>query len=277
MSFERFMAGAAVAVATLCFGAAVAVAADRETSREFLETTGFDVAITSMQQTAMNGPGIAGADPDAFGSEWVRLAEEVFDPDAMIEQTLDMMEAIMPQDLVDHGIAFYESPLGTRLVAAENAAQNMDHERQLAEGEMIVTRLVEENPARIKEFRLMTEAIGGAESSVKAVIEIQVRYLMSAMAAGASDIRFSEDELREMLSAQAPRIRETVETSSVLGSAYVYQDFSDAEVVAYREALQEPNMQQVYEILNGIQFEVMGDRYETLASRLAELAPQTDI
>lgn len=276
MTFQRLMTGAAVAVAAICFGAAL-VAADRETSREFLEVTGFDVAITSMQEGAMNGPGIAGADPDAFGSEWVRLSKQVFEPDAMIEDTLDMMEAIMPQDLVDHGMAFYGSDLGQRLVEAENAAHVVSDDRQMAEGEMIVTELADENPARIEEYRKMTTAIGGVEQSTRAIIEIQVRYTMAAMAAGATDFQYSEDELREILSQQSGQLENAIATSGVFGSAYVYQDFTDEEVVAYREALEDPQMRQVYEILNGIQYEIMGDRYEKLAARLAELTPQTDI
>lgn len=277
MSFERLMTGAAVAVAALCFGAAVAVAADRESAREFLEVTGFDQAIISLQQSAMQGPAIAGSDPDAFGTQWVRLAEEVFEPEAMIEDTLDMMEAIMPQELVDHGTAFYASELGQRLVAVENAAQFEDDAEQLAQGELIVTRLAEENPARINEFRLMGEALGGTEASVRAIIEIQVRYILGAAAAGASDITFSEAELREMLERQRPAMHEAIESGAILASAYVYRDFPDEDVVAYREALEVPEMRQVYEILNGIQFEVMGDRYARLAARLVDLAPQTDI
>lgn len=276
MTFQRLMTGGAVAVAALCFGAAL-VAADRDTSREFLEVTGFDVAITSMQESAMNGPGIAGADPDQFGYQWERLAEEVFDPEAMIDQTLDMMEAIMPQELVDHGIAFYGSPLGQRLVAAENAAQGVAGDEQLAEGELIVTELVDENPARLNEYRLMNEAIGGPEQSARAIIEVQVRYLMASANAGASDIRFSETELREILNRQSDRLEQSIETSSVLAAAYVYRDFEDSEIVAYREALEAPEMQQVYEILNGIQNEIMGERYAELATRLADVAPQTDI
>lgn len=276
MTFQRVMTGAAVAVAAICFGAAL-VAADRETSRDFLEVTGFDVAITSMQEGAMNGPGIAGADPDAFGSEWVRLSEQVFDPDAMIEDTLDMMEAIMPQELVDHGMDFYGSELGQRLVEAENAGHGVSNERQMAEGEMIVTRLADENPDRIEEYRKMSAAIGGVEQSTRAIIEIQVRYMMAAMAAGASDIQYSEAELREILSQQSDQLANAISTSGIFGSAYVYQSFSDEEVEAYRKALEDPQMQQVYEILNGIQYEIMGDRYETLAARLADLSPQTDI
>ncbi|WP_298491759.1 hypothetical protein [uncultured Maritimibacter sp.] len=276
MTFNRLMTGAAMAVAAICFGAALA-AADRDSSREFLEVTGFDVAITALQQGAMNGPGIAGSDPDAFGSEWVRLAREVFEPEAMIDETLDMMEAIMPQDLVDHGIAFYGRPLGQKLVAAENAAQTADPDVQYAEGELIVTRLADENPARLNEYRLMADAIGGVDSSVRAVIELQVRYLTSAMAAGASDIQYSADELRAILEQQEPQLRDAIQSSGVLASAYVYREFTDEEVVAYREALEEPEMMQVYEILNGIQYEIMGDRYGKLAARLSDLAPQQDI
>lgn len=277
MTFERLMTGAAVAVAAVCFGAAMAVAAERDSAREFLEVTGFDVAIASMQQGAMNGPGIAGADPDEFGSDWARLAEEVFEPEGMIEDSLDMMEEIMPQELVDHGIGFYGSELGQRLVEAENASQGMDSDRKMAEGELVVTRLADENPARIDEYRRITEAIGGVETSVRSVIEVQVRYLMAAMVAGASDIQFSEAELRDILSEQKGQLHQAIEMNSILGSAYVYQDFSDADVEAYRVALEDPQMQQVYEILNGIQFEIMADRYEELAGRLADLAPQTDI
>ena len=217
MTFQRVMTGAAVAVAAICFGAAL-VAADRETSREFLEVTGFDVAITSMQEGAMNGLGIAGADPDAFGSEWVRLSEQVFDPDAMIEDTLDMMEAIMPQELVDHGMDFYGSELGQRLVEAENAGHGVSNERQMAEGEMIVTRLADENPDRIEEYRKMSAAIGGVEQSTRAIIEIQVRYMMAAMAAGASDIQYSEAELREILSQQSDQLANAISTSGIFSA-----------------------------------------------------------
>lgn len=277
MRFPRLITGTAMAVAALCFSAAMAVSADRSMSRAFLEVSGFDVAIKAMQTGAMNGPGIAGGDPDEFGSEWVRLAQEVFDPEEMIEDALDMMVDIMPQDLVDHGVAFYASDLGQRLVKAENAAQLVDDGVQLAEGELALTRLAEDNQDRIAEYRKMNAAIGGIDSSVRAVIEIQVRYLMSAMAAGASDIQFSEPELRAILKRQSDQLRDAIEFNSVISAAYVYDDFSDEDVVAYRKALEAPEMRQVYEVLNGIQYEVMADRYEELAARLSNLAPQIDL
>ncbi len=63
----------------------------------------------------------------------------------------------------------------------------------------------------------------------------------------------------------------------MLGTAYAYRDFSDADVRAYREALEDPQMRQVYELLNAIQFEVMAERYEVLAAELAGLTPEQEI
>lgn len=276
MTLQRFLTGAAMAVAAICFGAAL-VAADRDASRAFLEVTGFDIAITSMQAGAIEGPAIAGEDPDAFGIAWVSLAREVFAPEGLIEDTLDMMEAILPEALLEHGMAFYGSPLGQRLVVAENAAQGVSGARQMAEGEVIVTGLADSNPARIDEFRRMSDAIGGVETTARAVIEVQLRYLLAAIDAGVSDVRFSEAELREILSRNAPRLKEAIALNSVFASAYVYRDFSDDDLRAYRAALEAPEMRQIYEILNGIQYEIMGQRYEVLAAKLAALSPQTDI
>lgn len=251
--------------------------AERDKMRAFLEVTGFDKAIESLQDGAVAGPGLAGDAPDAFGSQWVRLAREIFDKPAMIEQTLDMMEAVMPEALIDHGAAFYASDLGQRLVAAENASIAVPDEEKFAEAEQIVADLLARDPGRIELFREMSDAIGGVEQSVRSAIEIQVRYLMAAMAAGSSDIDMSEADLRGLLESQADEIRRNVELYAILNAAYTYRDFSDDDLRAYVDALEDPQMQQVYEVLNAIQFEIMADRYEKLAAALAGLAPQTDI
>jgi hypothetical protein len=269
---------AALVAAVVAVAAPVAaVAADRAQLRDFLEVTGFDVAITSMQQGAMAGPGLAGDAPDAFGQQWVRLAEQVFDPDLMLDRALDMMAAVMPDALVEHGMDFYASDLGVRLVAAENASHVTPDAERYAIGEDLVAAMIEDNPGRVEDLRAMTNAIGGVDASVRAVIEIQLRYLMAAAAAQSGEANFSESELRALLAEQAPRVRENIEVYSLIGSAYVYRDFSDDDVAAYLAALEHPMMQQVYEVLNAVQYEVMAERYEALAARLTELTPQQDI
>jgi hypothetical protein len=230
-----------------------------------------------MQQDAMAGPGLAGDVPGAFGVQWTALAKKVFDPDLMLNRAIDMMQAVMPDDLVTHGQAFYETDLGQRIVAAENESHLTPDEKRHAEGEKIVADLTKSDPARLDDYRAMQAAIGGVDASVKAVLEIQYRYLTAANEAGVINLAFSGKELRKALEKQVPEVSKNILRYSLLGSAYAYRDFSDDEVHKYRAALEDPKMKQVYEVLNGIQYEIMAERYETLASKLKGLSPQQDI
>lgn len=254
-----------------------AQAAERDTLRAFLETTGFDVAISSLQQEAMSGPGMSGGEADDFGSQYVKLAERIFEPELMLNRAVDMMQAVMPDDLVDHGAAFYAGDLGQKLVAMENASHMADADARRIEGEAVAAELAASNPDRLEDYQAMMDAIGGVDAGVRAILEVQIRYLMSAMAAGSIELDYSEAELRLLLGEQAAAIREEIARSSIIGAAYTYQSLSDDEVKAYREALEDPQMQDVYEILNAVQFEVMAERYEALAVELAKLAPQTEL
>ncbi|MDE9449084.1 DUF2059 domain-containing protein [Aliiroseovarius sp. Z3] len=266
------------AIVFFMLGAASAAnAAEEQDIRDFLKVTGFDVAIASIQQGAMAGPALTGEDPDVFGRQWVRLAEEVFDPDEMITEAVEMLSAVMPDELLDHGAAFYSSPLGQRLVEVENESHMADDTEKYEEGERLTGELLEQNSIRIDLFREMGVAIGSTETAVKSIVEIQVRYLMAAVAAGVSDFDVSEEDLRLMLMEQAGEMRKNIEVNSVVANAYAYRALSDEELIDYLAALQNPKMGQVYEILNAVQYQIMAERYETLASRLVDLRPEQEL
>ena len=61
------------------------------------------------------------------------------------------------------------------------------------------------------------------------------------------------------------------------GSAYTYQAFSDDEVLTYAQALEDPKMQKVYALMNAVQYEIMANRYEAVAQRLAGMQPSQDL
>ncbi len=66
-------------------------------------------------------------------------------------------------------------------------------------------------------------------------------------------------------------MRMALRASNLAASAYTYQGFSEAEIEAYVEALETPLMQEVYELLNAVQFEITANRFEALAYRMKEL------
>lgn len=272
----RHIFGFLVLVCSLS-GMASAQGAEPEKIRNFLTVTGFDVAIASIQQGAMMGPALTGEAPEQFGREWVRLAETVFEPKQMVDDAIEMIGAVMPVALLDHGIAFYGSDLGQHIVAIENETHMEDDDTKQAAGEKLVTQLIDEGSPRMDVFRAMSLAIGSVDVAIRSIVEIQVRYLMAASAAGATDIEMDEADLRAMLMSQQDEMRRNIEVSGVIANAYAYRALTDQELIDYLSALQDPEMKQVYEVLNAVQYEIMADRYEKLAGALAGLAPETEL
>ncbi|MDC0656611.1 DUF2059 domain-containing protein [Leisingera sp. SS27] len=262
-----------------CWGAAQPVAAaDRTQVEAFLKITGFDVALDSIALSASTAPDMLGVDAGAFGSQWTEMSEDVFDTDKMRGLALDILENTLDDAALDHAAAFYASDLGKRLVRAENSSHLIedDEVKQLA-GNRIISDLVKAGSKRVAMYQRMGTAIDAAGTGVKALQQIQFRFLMAAAAAGVIDLELDADELRALMKEQEGELRLSLQASSLAASAYTYQEFSDAEVQAYVEALEEEPMQRVYELLNAVQYEITANRFEELAHRMAELTPGQDI
>lgn len=253
-------------------------AADRDRLRAFLEVTGFDVALQSIRQSAASAPQMLGADPGDFGVQWTQLADEVFDTALMQDMALDILEETLSDALLSHGAAFYASDLGQRLVAAENAAHlaQEDEAREQAGRARVAEMAAREDP-RLDLFERMSQAIDSEGIAVRAIQEIQLRFLLAASAAGVAQLRVDPDELRAMLKAQEGALRQMVKDSALAGAAMTYEDFSVADLESYARALEAPQMQQIYELMNAVQYEITANRFEALALRMAQLSPERDI
>ncbi|QDI75846.1 MULTISPECIES: DUF2059 domain-containing protein [Leisingera] len=269
-------------LAVLCFAIAAvplaARAADRERVEAFLEVTGFDVALDSIALSASSAPEMLGFDTGAFGSQWTDLSQDVFDTREMRGLAVEILENTLDDEALDHASAFYASDLGKRLVRAENASHLIedDEVKQLA-GNRIISGLVKEGSERVAMYQRMGSAIDAAGTGVRALQQIQFRFLMAAAAAGVIELELDADGLRALMKEQEGDLRLSLQASSLAASAYTYQEFTDAEVQAYVEALEEAPMQRVYELLNAVQYEITANRFEELAHRMAELTPGQDI
>lgn len=252
--------------------------ADLDRLEAFLEVTGFDVALESIKLTAETAPNMIGLEAEDFGSEWTRLVEDVFDTEQMHAMALDILSQTLNDELLTHAVDFYASDLGQRLVVAENASHMKEDEELKSEsGEAIVSGLVQIGSPRLEELKRLNKATGSEDASIRAIQEVQVRFLMAAAAAGVIELSMDEADLRENLKSQEGEMRRSMQISALSGSAYTYQAFSDADVTAYADALEDPKMQRVYELMNAVQFEIMANRYEAVADRMSALQPSQDL
>ena len=265
-------------VFTLISPRAWADGAGRDRIEAFLTTTGFDVALESIALASASAPQMLGIDPDGFGADWTRLTEEVFDTKDMHEIAVSILEQTLSDDALTTAVEFYASDLGQRLVVAENASHMIeDDEAKQLEGQEIVAGLVQEGSTRLAALKRMNSAIDSSDTALRALQEIQVRFLLAASASGVIDLQLDGDELRALIGSSETAMRHAMQVSALAGAAYTYQDFSEDDINAYADALEQPLMQEVYELLNAIQYEIMAMKFEVLAARMADLHPAQDI
>ncbi|NDW44020.1 DUF2059 domain-containing protein [Ruegeria sp. PrR005] len=253
------------------------LAADRARIEAFLVTTGFDVALDSIALSSASAPQMLGLDAEAFGQQWRDLAEEVFDTETMRSDALDILEETLSEEALDHAVGFYASDLGQRLVIAENDSHLEDDDLKQEAGQAIVSELVRHGSGRLEWLKRMNRAIDSSGTALKALQEIQLRFLLAASAAGVIELEMDTEDLRALLQQNETELRNALQLSALAGAAFTYQAFSDAEVQSYTEALEEPLMQEVYELLNAVQYHIMADRFEHLAARMAGLQPTQDL
>jgi len=259
-------------------GPGPAQAADRARIGAFLNVTGFDVALDSIALSAESAPAMLGMPEDKFGNDWKWLAGQVFDTKVMRAMAEDILEATLSDEALTHAAGFYATDLGQRLVVAENDSHmDPDTDAKQQAGQQIVAGLVVDGAPRLEIIKRMNRAVNASDSSVRALQEIQIRFLLAASAAGVVDLKVDADELRAMMKAQEGDMRLALRKSALAGAAYAYRDFSDADIETYVKALEHPLMAQVYELLNAVQYEIMANRFEVLAARMADLHPSQEL
>ena len=112
---------------------------------------------------------------------------------------------------------------------------------------MLAAGLTARSSPQPQYFLDMAESIGSVGASIKSYREVQVRFLMAAMAAGLIEQRFDEEPrfgrcwLNKMM-----RPARVLSNNLITSNAYTYRDFTDVEVEAYRDALATIKMMEVY-------------------------------
>ena len=100
---------------------------------------------------------------------------------------------------------------------------------------------------------------------------------MAASHAGVLDYQIDEGALRAVIRNQEDEMRENMVEAGLANAAFTYRDLSLEELEDYTEALETPKMQRVYELMNAIQYEIMANRFEVLAARMAETHPGQEL
>lgn len=263
------LAGILMALSLVLLAPHPARAADPDRLEAFLEVTGFGVALDSIALAAGDAPAMLGLSASDFGADWSRVANEVFDTARMREMGLGILAEALDDKMLEHAASFYASDLGQRLVVVENASHMQeDDEARRARGEAL---LAGADAARREALDGLVTAVDAGDVGVRAVHEIQLRFLLAASYAGALDYEIDEQALRAVLAEGEAELRADLDASARANAALTYETIPTADLAAYVEALEHPTMQRVYELMNAVQYEIMANRFEVLAVRMAAM------
>jgi len=245
---------------------------------EFLEVTGFDVALESIRLSADSAPQMLGLQADDFGSEWQRLVREVFDTELMHDMAIGILGKALTPELLTHATDFYASDLGKRLVVVENSSHMVEDDDLKSEsGSQIIEGLEGIGSPRVAILERLNAASGSEDTSLRSIQEVQIRFLLAAAGAGVIELQMDEADMRAAMDSQSDELRASLRQSALEGAAFTYQAFSDDELVNYAEALEDPMMKKVYELMNAVQYEIMANRFEAVADRLRVMQPSQDL
>ncbi|WP_407493315.1 DUF2059 domain-containing protein [Pseudooceanicola sp. MF1-13] len=252
-------------------------AADRDKVRAFLTVTGFDVALESIKLSAEDAPRMLGLQAEDFGAAWTLMAGDVFNVKDMQADAMDILSQTLSDEALAHAADFYATDLGQRLVEAENESHLRDRADKRDQGAELLEEAKQEDPERVIAIQRMMDAIGSEDQSLRAANELEIRFLMAAARAGVIELRLDEEGIRAAQAEQAEEIKQNMRASGMESSAATYRDFTTEEIETYAEALEQPLMQEVYELMNAVQFEIMANRFEEVATRLAEMGPGQEL
>lgn len=254
-------------------------AASREEVRDFLKVTGFDAAIDSISLSADRGPAMLGLDDPGFVTVWNVMAKRVFDRAEMQDMAAAMLEETLDEAAIRSAHDFYGSDLGQRLVEVENASHLDEDEGRADLASALLAHLIEERDvARLSALDRLVSALDDTSDGVMAMAEVQSRFMIAARNAGVIELRVGDDALRDLIAEQFRQMQaDSGSQDGVANAAWTYRDFTTEEIDRYAEALEDPGMQRVYELMNAVQYEVMADRFETAASLLVGAQPSQEL
>ncbi|QPM89606.1 hypothetical protein [Pseudooceanicola algae] len=269
----------ALAAAVLLVANAFPARAASETEvRDFLQVTGFDVALAGITDSAASGPAMLGMEESDFVTTWRVLTREVFDEEVIKDMGVEMIRDTITDSDLAMASGFYGGELGKRLVEAENSAQTMDGEDSMTQSAAALEDLLDEGADdRIALLDRLNRAVSTTTDGDSAVVEVQYRFLSAARDAGVITFQVSDDQMRQMLLEQSRQIREANQSYALANAAFTYRDFTNDEIETYAEALEDPAMQRVYELMNAVQSEITANRFELVAAKLEGVAPSTDL
>ncbi|WP_374523029.1 DUF2059 domain-containing protein [Hydrogenophaga sp.] len=166
-------------------------------------------------------------------------ADEVFGAAALQGAALSHLEASLSPSQLRDWLAFYQSPLGQKMAAADERAASPDFLRSVMDRAPRLMETVSRDTGRLALLQSWLDATGAVEQSTNMALHSQLALewgLVSTLPRTAGMPTF--DELKSYINERRFVVKAHLAQLALLHSAAAYQDFSNEDI---RQMLQRAN------------------------------------
>ncbi|MEZ5899769.1 MAG: DUF2059 domain-containing protein [Hyphomicrobiaceae bacterium] len=181
---------------------------------------------------------------EKFNAAWKNAVADGFDVDEVVAVLEDTTAQTMTLDELKQAINFRKSPLGQKVLLAEQTSRKASAEADPANTRARMTSAQKEldaKPLRKAQLKKLLELSGGMRGTSDVLINISIGTALGASTiAQPNQPRISDDEIVSMVEATRPMVEKSVAATLLPHYANLYASLSDAELKALNKQMSRP-------------------------------------
>ena len=230
--------------ALLIFSAASAQAREPVTPGELAALAGVDktldevVSALSEQGDAIAQESGALGDRESFTASWHKAAALSFAPSKLKAAFAIRMNGKLTPEETGTVAAFYQSPLGQRIVGSETTAATPAGQQQMMSEAEDIMELLLKSPLRQAALDRIIRSARLDEMSINMAVNVSRAMLIGLTTTGTGATRMTLEDIVIALDEQRPQIAAETAVMTKLSLAFAYRDLPMEDLVAYAEFLE---------------------------------------
>lgn len=245
---------------------------------QFLQVTGFHMAIEDLANQAHAAPGVFGLNDPKFGRDWSRGVDIIFDEEALMQQAASLLLGTLDEVAVTYALEFYSSDLGVRLVAAETTRPKIDTADAMHKiDEVKNLNLDPDHLLRGDLIRKLSATTQSADFHLVSFLSVQNSLLLAAHSGEVAASEFDAEKSLQFLQIDASEMQSRFQSRLVERASDIYRDFTNEELNGYLAALEHPHMQEVYGQMHAMLLQLVSNRLDVLTMELIKWQSSQEI
>ncbi|MBC8050724.1 MAG: DUF2059 domain-containing protein [Chitinophagales bacterium] len=214
-----------------------AQAARSVSAEDLIRKSGGDASIVELREAMRSGLEAVKAQglpvDETFASAWNDAADAAFQPGKVLPRIAETLNGVFTQAEHDEIAAFYDSPLGARIVQFEKDGSSFKKQAEVTAYAQSLTSDPGKYASRMALYHQLDEAAGLTKISISIAMNMGIAIQAGMVAWGKLPMELSFDDIKREAEKQRPAISQQMAGALYASMAYIYKDVSQEDMLVY--------------------------------------------